>query len=321
VGVNEEAMDVRGKLESRGGYGVRIVGHLLGPGEAPPLDRPVKILGRIEELDRIVEEWIVDEVVFALPFASLMSCERQISRCEEVGRTVHLKVDFVRTLFAKTYPSDLEGTPMLTLSSTPRDAVSLALKRAIDLVGSVAALLVLSPVLLMCAVLVRLTSAGPIFFRQQRVGLNGRIFTLYKFRSMHRDAEERRGELESLNERSGPVFKIRNDPRVTPVGRYLRRFSADELPQLINVLRGDLSLVGPRPPLPSEVRRYESWQRRRLSVRPGITGAWQVSGRSAIAFEDWMRMDLDYIDNWSLKQDLKILLRTVPAVVFAKGAQ
>lgn len=321
VGAGEEAVEVRRKLEASDEYGVCVVGHVLGPGELERRGSPVKILGSVDQLDRIAEEWIVDEVVFALPFAQLMACERQISWCEEVGRTVHLKVDFVRTLFAKTYPSDLEGTPMLTLSSTPRDAISLALKRVIDMVGAGCAIVAFSPIFLVCALLVRLTSPGPIFFRQKRVGLNGRVFTLLKFRSMHRDAETRRTEMEPLNETSGPVFKMRNDPRITWVGRFLRKFSLDELPQLINVLRGDLSLVGPRPPLPDEVQRYERWQRRRLSVKPGITCIWQVSGRSAIGFEDWMKMDLDYIDNWSLKQDLKILLRTVPAVVFARGAQ
>ena len=160
-----------------------------------------------------------------------------------------------------------------------------------------------------------------MFFRQRRVGLNGRTFVLYKFRSMSRDAEGRRGELESLNEMSGPVFKMQRDPRVTPIGRFMRRLSFDEVPQLWNVLRGDMSLVGPRPPLPDEVRKYVRWQRRRLSMKPGLTCLWQVSGRNRIDFDDWMRMDLSYIDNWSLKLDFEILLRTLPAVISARGAR
>jgi exopolysaccharide biosynthesis polyprenyl glycosylphosphotransferase len=260
-------------------------------------------------------------VVFALPFSRLLDCEEQISWCEETGTTVHLKVDFVRTLLSRTYPSELDGTPMLTISSTPRDPVSLAVKRSLDIVVSTAALACLAPLMLACAGLVKATSRGPVLFRQDRVGQSGRIFTLLKFRSMYADAEARKKELEGLNEMSGPVFKMKNDPRVTPVGRWLRKFSLDELPQLWNVLVGDLSLVGPRPPTPDEVVRYERWQRRRLSVKPGVTCLWQVSGRNAIDFADWMKLDLTYIDNWSLKLDLKILLRTIPAVLFARGSR
>jgi lipopolysaccharide/colanic/teichoic acid biosynthesis glycosyltransferase len=179
---------------------------------------------------------------------------------------------------------------------------------------------VLSPVFLISALLVKTTSRGPVFFTQTRTGLNGRTFTLYKFRSMYRDAEGRRAALASRNEMSGPVFKIKDDPRITPVGKWMRRFSMDELPQFWNVLTGDMSLVGPRPPIPEEVKKYERWQRRRLSMKPGITCLWQVSGRNAIDFDDWMRLDLAYIDTWSLRLDVQILLRTVPVVLTARGA-
>jgi exopolysaccharide biosynthesis polyprenyl glycosylphosphotransferase len=219
------------------------------------------------------------------------------------------------------YPSDLDGTPMLTVSATPRQPVALLLKRAIDLVASVAAIAVLAPVFLIAGILVKTTSRGPIFFRQTRVGLNGRKFTLFKFRSMYEDAEGQRAALQDRNEMSGPVFKIKDDPRITPVGKWMRRFSIDELPQFWNVLAGHMSLVGPRPPIPDEVKKYERWQRRRLSMKPGITCLWQVSGRNGVDFEDWMRLDLAYIDTWSLRLDVQILLRTVPVVIIARGAQ
>jgi len=181
-------------------------------------------------------------------------------------------------------------------------------------------LILISPVLLVTTIAIRIDSSGPILFRQKRVGLNGRIFTFYKFRSMVRDAEEVRKKIEHLNEMSGPVFKIKNDPRLTRVGRFIRKYSIDELPQLFNVLKGDMSLVGIRPPIPEEVEKYEGWQRRRLSMKPGITCIWQVNGRNKVDFEQWMRMDLSYIDNWSHKLDFELLLKTIPAVIFTRGA-
>jgi exopolysaccharide biosynthesis polyprenyl glycosylphosphotransferase len=320
VGTGPSALEVREKIEAHPEYGMEVVGHLRGPGERAS-DPRLPVLGEAHRLRQIVEEKVVDDVIFALPVAQAIACEPLIAWCEEVGVTAHLRADFVRTLFSKTYPTELDGTPMLTVSPTPRDALALLAKRALDLVVAAAGLVLLSPVFAVCALLVRLSSPGPILFRQQRVGLNGRLFTLYKFRSMYVGAEERKRELEAANEMSGPVFKMRADPRITPLGRWLRRLSLDELPQLWNVLKGDMSLVGPRPPLPEEVRRYERWQRRRLSMKPGLTCLWQVSGRNRIGFEDWMRLDLLYIDNWSLKLDLAILARTVPAVLTARGAR
>lgn len=319
VGAGPDAIEVVRRIEDHPELGMRVAGHLLGPGETEATPG-LAMLGSLDDLRRIVEDQVVDDVVFALPFDRTVACGREIGWCEEVGVPVHLRADFIRTLFARTYPTELDGMPMLTISPTPRDPLSLLVKRGLDLAVAGAALACASPLLLVAAAAVKLTSAGPVLFRQERVGLNGRTFTLLKFRSMYRDAEARRSEVAALNEMSGPVFKARHDPRVTPVGRWLRRFSVDELPQLWNVLRGDMSLVGPRPPLPDEVRRYERWQRRRLSMKPGITCLWQVSGRNQIGFEEWMRLDLAYIDNWSLKLDLEILLRTVPAVVTARGA-
>jgi exopolysaccharide biosynthesis polyprenyl glycosylphosphotransferase len=209
--------------------------------------------------------------------------------------------------------------PLLTFSATPDDEW-LLLKRVIDFTMALVLLVVLSPLFLILAVLVKLTSPGPIFFRQTRCGLGGRKFTLFKFRSMMADADQRREELDALNEVDGPVFKIRNDPRCTPVGRFMRKFSLDELPQLVNIIKGNMSLVGPRPPLPEEVEKYERWQRRRLRMQPGLTCLWALEGRSQLSFRRWMELDLEYIDHWSMALDWKILLRTIPIVLLGRGA-
>jgi len=190
-----------------------------------------------------------------------------------------------------------------------------------DIAASFVGLVIAAPFMLVIGFLIKLDSQGPVLFRQVRTGLNGRRFVLLKFRSMTHDAERQQAALEERNEMSGPVFKLRSDPRVTRLGAFLRRTSLDELPQLGNVLRGDMILVGPRPPLPSEVSRYERWQRRRLSMKPGLTCLWQASGRNEIDFNEWMRLDMEYIDNWSLSRDIKIILRTIPAVLFARGAR
>jgi exopolysaccharide biosynthesis polyprenyl glycosylphosphotransferase len=212
---------------------------------------------------------------------------------------------------------------MLVFRSTPEDSWQALAKQAIDVVGAFFLLLALSPLLLIVTVWIRLTSPGPVLFKQQRSGLNGQPFTMLKFRSMISNAEQKKQELAALNEMSGPVFKLTDDPRVTPVGRFLRKYSVDELPQLVNVLRGEMSLVGPRPLPVDEVMRFDDFaHRRRLSVKPGLTCLWQVSGRNNVTdFKDWVRLDLEYIDNWSLWLDLKILVRTVPVVLMGTGAK
>ena len=193
-------------------------------------------------------------------------------------------------------------------------------KRAFDIVGAFAGLALAAPLMAVVALAIKLTSRGPVLFSQVRCGRAGRLFRLYKFRSMTEEAEEVRASLANANEVSGPVFKIRGDPRITPIGRFIRKYSIDELPQLLNVLQGDMALVGPRPPIPTEVEHYEPWQLRRLEAKPGLTCIWQVSGRSDIGFEDWVRMDIEYIDTMSFWLDLKLLLRTVPAVITGRGA-
>ncbi|MCP3979800.1 MAG: sugar transferase [bacterium] len=320
VGAGLEGVAIARRLSSHEQPAYHLIGHLVEERVGAEIVTGASVVGGLSELKVIVEEEVVDDVIFAVPFAALPDCRPQIAWCEEVGVTVHLSLDFMGTLMAKTYPTNWDGIPMLTLSTTPQDAIALLFKRIVDIGGSAFGLLVASPVMIACALLIRITSPGPVLFRQQRVGLNGRTFQLYKFRSMYRDAERRQAELQEMNEMSGPVFKIRRDPRVTPVGRLLRKFSIDELPQLWNVLRGDMSLVGPRPPVPQEVRQYERWQRRRLSMKPGLTCLWQINGRNKVGFDEWMKLDLAYIDNWSIKLDIIILLRTLPAVLLTRGA-
>jgi exopolysaccharide biosynthesis polyprenyl glycosylphosphotransferase len=215
---------------------------------------------------------------------------------------------------------DMGGIPLVGLKETSIPRAGRVLKRALDIVLSVIALLVTAPLLILIAILIRLDSPGPALFSQRRVGEDGRLFNMYKFRSMCLGAEEQQGELQDLNQRSGPAFKIKADPRVTRMGRWLRRSSFDELPQFINVLRGEMSIVGPRPALPPEVAKYEAWHRQRLEVPPGISGLWQISGRSELSFDEMCMLDVYYIENWSLGLDLAIMLKTVPHVLFADGA-
>lgn len=280
------------------------------------------VLGSLADLPRIVRELPVDEVILGVDRDQLARLEDVFLLCEEMGIRTRLVLDFFPHVLARVELEELDGTPLLTFSTTPGDDLGLLAKRALDVCFSVLLGVVASVPLALAALLVKLTSRGPVLFRQTRCGLNGRPFTLLKLRTMVADAEERLAEVVHLNEHAGPIFKSASDPRVTPLGRLLRRFSLDEFPQLWNVLRGEMSLVGPRPPLPEEVNRYERWQRRRLSMKPGVTGLWQVSGRNEIVdFDEWMQLDLAYIDNWSLSLDLRILARTVPVVLSGRGAR
>jgi len=279
-------------------------------------------LGQIADLPRIVANEVIDEVTIALPIKShYTQIETAVALLEEQGITTHLLSDLFPQKLARSHPSDFNGLPIVTLDSTPRFSWRTEAKRIIDLTGAALLLLFAAPVLLLAAIAIKLDSAGPAFFVQERIGLNKRRFRMIKFRTMSADAESRMKEIEHLNEKTGPIFKIRNDPRVTRVGRWLRKTSIDELPQLINVLLGDMSIVGPRPLSMRDALRMElAWQKRRFSVKPGLTCLWQVSGRSNLSFEQWMQLDLEYIDHWSLGLDASILLRTIPAIVLARGA-
>jgi exopolysaccharide biosynthesis polyprenyl glycosylphosphotransferase len=275
----------------------------------------------LEKLPEMLHTQAVSCVVFNVTQTHFSEVEKAILACEVEGVEAWLVADFVRTSIARATIDDFHGKPVLVFRTTPEISWQLVCKRIIDIVGAVLGLVILGPlVMLPTAIGIRLTSAGPILFKQKRSGLHGRPFTMYKFRSMVTNAEMLRAEMEAYNEMSGPVFKMTEDPRITAIGRFMRRFSIDEFPQFWNVLKGEMSLVGPRPPIPSEVQQYDPWHRRRLSMKPGLTCLWQVRGRNKIGFEQWMKLDLQYIDHWSLWLDLKILLRTVPTVLGGMGA-
>jgi exopolysaccharide biosynthesis polyprenyl glycosylphosphotransferase len=319
VGAGELAETAVEAIRAHREWGYTFAGWILEEGGgAPP---GARVLGRLADMGDILERHIVDEVVFAVPRERLEDVETALALCEEQGVGVKLLLNFFPSRVSRLEVGELEGIPLLHLTTAPTDEARLVAKRAFDLAVSLLVMLLGAPLFAAIALAVKLESPGPVLFRQRRVGLNGREFWLYKFRSMVHDAEARRPALEHRNEMAGPVFKLREDPRVTRVGRWLRKTSLDEVPQFWNVLRGEMSVVGPRPPLPSEVARYKRWQRRRLSVKPGITCLWQVQGRNEVDFDRWMELDLRYIDTWSLWGDLKIVLQTIPAVLLGRGAR
>jgi exopolysaccharide biosynthesis polyprenyl glycosylphosphotransferase len=320
VGTGRTAGAIAEALREHRWWGYRILGFVaVEPGEeADPRAQPSA--GTLAELPRLLSENVVDEVVFALTPRDLGRFEDLVLALQEQGVLVRFALDVLPHAQARVDLEEIDGVPLVTLSTSPSGPFELALKRSMDVALSALLLVLALPAITGVALAIKLGEGGAVLFRQRRCGLNGRVFTLYKFRTMVDDAEERLAEVAHLNEMNGPVFKSRNDPRVTRLGRLLRRFSLDELPQFWNVLRGDMSLVGPRPPIPEEVVRYERWQRRRLAMKPGLTCLWQIRGRNAIDFEEWMRLDLEYIDTWSPWLDLKILAKTLPVVLSGRGA-
>ncbi len=323
VGANSRALAFAHKIETRPELGYMLKGFVDDAamnGEIGTARYP--LVARLAGLQEFLRQNVVDEVVIALPVKSFYAQAAGIvAMCEDQGILVRLLSDLFNVRIAQTRTEYIDGQPIITIGAGNMDKPTVLLKRLVDICASGLLLLPALPVFLAVAMFIKLTSPGPIFFVQGRLGVNKRLFRLYKFRTMVVDAEKRIRELEHLNEVKGPAFKIKNDPRITPIGRFLRKTSIDELPQLINVLKGDMSLVGPRP-LP--VRDYEGfdedWHRRRFSVKPGITCLWQCNGRSNVSFDHWMKLDMEYIDNWSLGLDLKILLMTVPAVIRGSGA-
>jgi exopolysaccharide biosynthesis polyprenyl glycosylphosphotransferase len=262
----------------------------------------------------------VDEVIITLPWMyhrKIMGIVRECARWQVSARIVP---DLFQMSLSKVDVDDLGGVPLIGVREVGFGRGALLIRRGIDIVGAIAGLVLGAPLLALIALAIRIDSPGPILFRQTRVGAGGKLFQIYKFRSMHEGAEAELERLRDLNEADGPIFKIQDDPRLTRVGRFLRRTSLDELPQLWNVLRGEMGLVGPRPPLPAEVSRYMEWHKKRLEVRPGMAGLWQVSGRSLLSFDEMVLLDIYYIENWSLWLDFKILLRTIPQVLFGDGA-
>jgi len=322
VGTGDRARQLARALEESVEYGVRLRGFLSERPETAPAEIALGAkypVYPIRELPALLREHVIDEIVFSVGSESLAGLEEVFLLCDEEGVRTRIAVDFFPHVNSTISLDRLGSTPLLTFSAAPYDEIRLLVKRIIDMTIAGAALIVLSPLMAAIAILIRLTSPGPAIFRQVRCGLNGRQFVFYKFRSMVQNAEELKPALEHLNTRE-TAFKIPDDPRQTGVGHYLRKFSIDEWPQLWNVLRGDMSLVGPRPAVPSEVERYKRWQRRRLRMRPGLTCLWAVCGRDQVDFETWMKMDMQYIDNWSLALDWNILLRTIPRVLTGHGA-
>lgn len=324
IGTNSRAVEFARRLECKPELGYRVRGFVDNdwPGRDKALHSTHRVCCNFSGLSSYLRRDVIDEVALYLPFRSFYEEASQIvGLCEQQGITVRLAPNLFNLKIARPHADDLDGDWHITAHCGSIEGWALSVKRLLDVIVSASLLLVLSPIFVIVGTLIKLTSDGPIFFVQERVGLNKRKFFMYKFRTMIPNADELLPSLETLNEASGPVFKISDDPRITPIGRFLRRTSIDELPQLLNVLTGEMSLVGPRP-LP--VRDYEGfsedWQRRRFSVRPGITCLWQINGRSSVPFEEWMLLDLQYVDEWSIWLDLKILVRTVPAVLKGSGA-
>jgi exopolysaccharide biosynthesis polyprenyl glycosylphosphotransferase len=318
IGTGADAAAFADRIERHKELGLRVLGHLTAPGDAPTdVRRP--ILGSLDDIEDVLHREVVDEVAICLPPTAWQLVEPVTRLCEEEGKIVRIPLDVIGPAMAGGRVEEFDGVPILSLLYGPDRVIGLALKRIIDVVLATLALIVLSPLLIAIAVWIRLVDGPPLIFRQVRVGLHGRPFTVYKFRSMVPDAEHRLAELEAHNEIRGQAFKVTADPRLTRTGVILRRSSLDELPQLWNVIRGEMSIVGPRPPLPREVAGYDVWHRRRLSMKPGITGLWQVGARREEDFDRWVEIDLDYIDRWSLWLDLKIMLRTIPAMLLGQG--
>ena len=322
VGTGERARNLGRALEQSARYGIRLVGFLDETNQ--PALQQIELsraypLHPISQLPSLLEHTVIDEVLFAVDSRRLDDLEEVFLLCDEDGVRTRVAVDFFPHVNSEVYLDRLQQTPLLTFAAAPHDEILLFVKRVFDVVVASTALLVLSPLMGLTAALIRLTSRGPFLFKQVRCGLNGRRFVVYKFRSMHHNAEQLKESLRDRNRR-GIAFKIPDDPRRTLLGRFLRKFSIDECPQLWNVIKGDMSLVGPRPPVPEEVEQYKRWQRRRLRMRPGLTCLWALEGRDEMDFESWMRKDMEYIDNWSLSLDWKILLRTIPRVLSGRGA-
>ncbi len=281
---------------------------------------PFRALGGTEDLAAIMQPEAVDEIIISLPRMSHRKVLKIIADSEQQGVRARFVPDLLQMSLSQVDVDQINGIPLIGMREPPLKGWKIAVKRLIDLSIAGVALVLLTPLLFLITVLIKLDSPGPILFKQTRLGRGKKPFTCYKFRSMQQDAEQELPKLASLNETVGPIFKIRNDPRCTRAGRVLRRFSLDELPQLVNVVRGDMSLVGPRPPLPSEVEQYEDWHHDRLHIPSGITGLWQVMGRSDLSFDEMVMLDLFYAENWSLWLDFKIMLRTIPSVLLSRGA-
>ena len=300
--------------------GYHIVGFLHDMSEPPSYFGRFKMLGTLEDLGLVIRSMQIDEVIIALPSNMHEQSIKSVRLCERLGASFKLVPDLYELSLSRIDMEAVEGIPLIGIKQVSLNTVQRIITRMVDIFVSLFILALGSPLWMCIAVAIRLNYEGEIIYKQTRIGWEGRPFKMYKFRSMYKNADQRLADLWMKNEAQGPLFKMRYDPRVTPIGKFLRRTSLDEFPQIINVLRGDMSLVGPRPPLPGEVAQYEEWQKGRLAIKPGLTGLWQVRGRSNLSFDEGVLMDLYYIENWSLKLYFLILFRTIPAVLTNRGA-
>lgn len=321
VGTGRRAAGLIDRINNHPEWGFRIAGAINDdPSRKVEKVKETEVIGTVEDLYEILHKNAIDQVMFIVPRSRLNYIENAVYACETQGITATIAVDLFDLKIARSNPTELDGVPLITLETTVGKEWELFVKRGIDIVISGLGIILLSPILFIAAILVRLSSSGAVLFKQERFGLNGRKFILYKFRTMYEGAQEVLSKGEDVKEMNDPDFRKKKIQWITPVGRVLRKFSLDEIPQIFNVFAGHMSLVGPRPTPSDEVVQYQPWQRRRLSMRPGITCLWQISGRNKIGFEEWMEMDLEYLDNWSLWTDFKILIKTIPVVIFGIGA-
>jgi exopolysaccharide biosynthesis polyprenyl glycosylphosphotransferase len=279
-----------------------------------------KALGSLKNLADVVRDQLIDEVIITLPWQYHRKIVSIMTHCERENIRARIVPDLFQMTISRMHVEDVAGVPMIGVKEVSISGLNQVVKRSIDLFFSGLVVVLAAPLMALIALMIKLESPGSVLFQQERVGRNGRRFTVYKFRSMIEGAEEQQEALQNLNEAEGPLFKIRDDPRTTRVGKLLRKLSLDELPQFYNVLRGEMSLIGPRPPLPAEVKQYQEWHKRRLEVSPGITGLSQISGRSELSFDETALLDIYYVENWSLGLDTKIMLQTIPRVIFGNGA-
>ncbi len=321
IGAGEVGRTVIRNLIAQPELGYRIVGFLDDDPVKGCVDiGPIKALGPVENLMAVIRAFAIDQVIITLPWQYHHKILRLMDECEQTGARPRVVPDLFQLSLGGVDVEAINGIPLIGIKQITLTGLNAAVKRAFDLSLAAIGMVLIAPVWLLIALAIRLDSPGPIFFRQERAGRHGKPFTCFKFRSMFIGAEAAVDQLRDKNEASGPLFKIKDDPRCTRVGRFIRRTSLDELPQLINVFRGEMSMVGPRPGLPAEVARSQEWHNKRLEVLPGITGLWQVSGRSDLSFDEMVLLDIYYAENWSLGADLRILLRTVPQVLFGDGA-
>ncbi len=319
VGFGESGRAILSSVIAQPDLGYRVIGFIDDDPAKSNLG-PFRLLGNIDCLAQVLHECSIDEVIITLPWHARDRIMEVMQVSEKAGARVKIVPDLFQLSLTQVSVHAVGGIPLIGVKDSTIRGGNLALKRMIDVFFTLLAFIILIPLMGVIALLIKLDSSGPAIFRQQRVGRNGRCFTAYKFRTMRVGAEQEVEKFKHLNEADGPLFKIRNDPRLTRMGKFLRRMSMDELPQFWNVLKGDMSLVGPRPPIPAEVAMYEDWHRKRLQVMPGLTGLWQVSGRSELTFDEMVMLDIYYIENWSPWLDLWIMVRTIPSVLTARGA-